>query len=117
MTLELPEEFAKALSKDPRLLEKLTKRAELQDFKDKYNVERASPLKCPACSQYGMTGGSLWIHADDKSLFTCRKCKLTFKIECQTLPTEELIYKMTQIRKGDEEATLWFDKQQQTGGV
>lgn len=107
------EDFLRELSKDPKLLEKLQKRVELDEFRGKYNVERATPFKCPACSQYGMTGGSLWIHKDDKSLFTCRKCKLTFKIECQTLPTEELIYKMRQVIKGEEGAVLWFDKQRE----
>ena len=66
------DEFSKALQKDPKLLEKLLKRAELDEFKEKYNLERATPFKCPACSQWGMTGGSLWIHKDDPNLFTCK---------------------------------------------
>lgn len=104
------EEFAEALQKDPKLLEKLQKRAELDDFKEKYNLERTTPLKCPACSQWGMTGGSLWIHKDDKSLFTCKKCKLTFRIECQTISNEQLIIQIRAVQKGDEEATLKQDK-------
>lgn len=106
----IEEDFAEALKKDPKLLEKLKKSADLQDFKDKFNIERATPLKCPACSQWQISGGSLWIHKDDPTLFTCRKCKLTFRVECITLPTNELIIQMRAIQKGDEQATLNWDK-------
>ena len=95
------EEFSKALQEDPKLMERVKKRAELDDFKEKYNVERASPLKCPACSQWEMSGGSLWgPKRGTTNEFVCRKCKLEFRIECLTTPTPELIIKMRQIQKG-----------------
>jgi len=100
--VEAPEEFTKALQKDPKLLNRLKKKAELDEFKGLHNLERATPLKCPACSQWGMTGGSLWIHKEDRLLFTCRKCKITWRIECQTIPNEELIYQIREVQKGEE---------------
>lgn len=95
------EEFAKILKEDPKLAESFKRRVELDEFKEKYNTVRASPLKCPACSQWGQTGGSLWINKDDPSRFVCRKCKLEWHVECLTLPTQDLIYKMKQIQKGE----------------
>lgn len=92
-------EFAKLLAADPSLIEKLQKRADLDKFREKYNVLRATPLKCPACSQWGQSGGSLWINKDDKSRFVCRKCKLEWIISCQTVSNEELIIKMRKIEK------------------
>lgn len=103
--MEVSKEFLEALQKDPKLRERLQKRADLDEFREKYNVERATPFKCPACSQWGQTGGSLWINKDDKSLFVCRKCKLEWKIECKTIGNEELIYQMRQIQKGEKDET------------
>jgi len=92
-------DFLEAVQNDPKLLEKLQLKTEFDEFKEKYQVERASPLKCPACSQWGQTGGSLWIHKTEKDIFVCRKCKLVWKVECLTLPTQELIIKMKEIQK------------------
>ena len=89
----LAQEFAKLLQ-DPDALARLQKQTSLREFKEKYNVERASPLHCPACSQFGYTGGSLWMNKDDHTKFVCRKCLLEFKVECLTLPNEELIIKI-----------------------
>jgi len=77
------EAFAGELEKNPKLLEQLQRRTELNEFKERYNVEKASPLKCPACSQY-MSSSSLWINKDNHTLFVCRKCKLEWKLECLT---------------------------------
>ncbi len=96
----LPKEFTDALLKDPDLVAKLQRRVELNEFKEQYSVERATPLKCPACSGFQMSGGSLWINKEDRSIFVCRKCKLQWKIECLTLPTNELIIQMKEINKG-----------------
>ena len=113
MEQQLPESFLKALAKDPDLVNKLVRRAKLDDFRKKYNVERASPLKCPACASLMQTPGSLWMHKDDKSLFTCRKCKITYRIETTPISTDELIFNLRKIHKGDEEATLDWDKRLQ----
>lgn len=92
------EEFAELL-KDPKALASLQRTTELQEFKDKYNVARASPLKCPACSQWGMTGGSLWIVKDTTNQFVCRKCKLEWLVECKTISNTELILKIREANK------------------
>ena len=104
------EEFVKALQKDPDLLNKLRARASKEAFYEKYDIERASPFKCPTCAKFLQSPGTLYIHKNDKSLFTCRKCKLTFHIECQTISNEELMWKMRQVGKEDSEDVHWFDK-------
>ena len=104
------QEFLKALQKDPDLASKLKKRAELEEFKEKYNVERATPLKCPACASVLQSPGSLYIDKDDPTRFVCRKCKLIYTIICHTLPNENLIENLRLILKGNEKATLNWDK-------
>ena len=97
------EEFAKMLAADPTLAERIQRKGELAEFKEKYNTVRASPLKCPACSQWGQTGGSLWMDKDDPYRFVCKKCKLEWRLECLTLPNNDLIFKMKQTMKGESE--------------
>jgi len=92
------EEFSKILQ-DKEALEKLQKQVSFQDFKEKYSVERATPLHCPACSQYGYVGGSLWINKEDHTKFVCRKCLLEFKVECLTTPNDELIRKIKEAER------------------
>ena len=75
MTQELPKSFLKALAKDPNLVNKLIKREALDAFKKKYSIDRASPLKCPACASLTQTPGSLWTRKDDKSLFTSESAR------------------------------------------
>ena len=105
------QEFLKALQKDPSLISKLKKRDELEEFKEKYNVERATPLKCPACASILQSPGSLYIDKDDHTLFTCKKCKLQYKIECLTLPNDDLIGNLRLVVKGDKNAKLeWYKK-------
>ena len=96
------EAFTKELAKNPRLLEQLQKKSELEAFKKRYNVERATPLKCPACSQYIVTGGSLWINKDDHLRFVCRKCKLEWILGCQTKDNDTLIEELRKTLKGEE---------------
>ena len=105
------QEFLKALQKDPGLTSKLKKRDELGAFKEKYNVERATPLKCPACASILQSPGSLYIDKDSHTLFVCRKCKLQYRLECLTLPNDDLISNLRLVIKGDEKATLeWYKK-------
>ena len=93
------QEFSEVLSSNPDLLAAIKKRAELEDFKAKYHIDRATPLRCPVCNQYGTSGGSLWQHSDNPHLFTCRKCHLTFSLACTDLPVQELISKLRKISK------------------
>ena len=93
------EEFAKLVS-DPKTLALLRKRAEMDEFKTRYHAVRASPLKCPACSSAGYSGGSLWV-TETKNQFVCRRCKLEWELNCLTVSTDELIFKMRQIEKED----------------
>ena len=104
------EEFLKALQKDPNLPSKLKKREELESFKEKYNVERATPLKCLACAAILQSPGSLYIDKDDPTRFVCRKCKLVYTLICHTLSIEALIANLRSIVKGDEKATLDWTK-------
>jgi transcription elongation factor Elf1 len=104
------EDFAKMLSKNPDLVIQLRKRAELDRFKEKYNVERATPFKCPACAALLQSPGSLWIDKDVKSRFVCKKCHTIYQITSEPLSTDELIYNIRLILKGDEKATLDWDK-------
>ena len=104
------EDFTKALSKDPELLAKLKKKADLDEFKEKYNLERATPFKCPACSALYQSPGSLWIDKDDHSRFVCKKCHTVYKITSEPLSTDRLIKNIRLIQKGDEKATLDWDK-------
>jgi len=99
---EALEAFTKELAKNPKLLEQLQKKSELEDFKERYNVKRATPLKCPACSQYMVTGGSLWINKDDHLKFVCRKCKLEWILGCLTKDNDILIEELRKILKGGE---------------
>ena len=87
------EDFKKALERDPSFLEKLRRRTELAEFKEKYHLLRASPFKCPNCKE-----GTLWI-SKVLNRFTCRKCLLEFDLECISISTEELILKLREIKK------------------
>lgn len=105
--LQLTPEQQEALNKllkNPDLIAKIQKSSELADFKEQYHVVRASPLKCPHCSQWGQVGGSLWIVDGEKDHFVCRKCKLAFIVSCLTLPTNELIIKMREDKKKGQSA-------------
>lgn len=107
------QEFLKALQEDPDLINKLKKQSELSSFKDRYDVERASPLKCPACSNFVQFPGTLWIGKDDTK-FVCRKCKLEWTIICHTVPNAQLIPELKEIAKSGEATLSWYRKIDQT---
>lgn len=96
------EEFVQQLRDDPKLVERLQKQEEFRAFKEKYNTERATPLKCPVCSTFYQWPGSLWIDKDDNTKFVCRKCHLHYTIICHTIPNISLIDELRQIGKGEE---------------
>jgi len=105
------QEFLRALQKDPSLISRLKKREELENFKEKYNVEKTTPLKCPVCASILQYPRSLYIGRNDHTKFVCRKCKLVYTLICHTLPNDELIDNLRSIAKGDKEATLnWYRK-------
>jgi len=91
-------DFADYLAKNPGLIEKFQKEKELAEFKEKYGVKKSTPLKCPACST--MYGGTLWASAEYPKRYTCKKCKLSFYIECLSIPNDKLIEKIREINKG-----------------
>jgi len=97
------EAFRKSLSEDPQFLEKLQRKAEMDEFKSKYNVEKSSPLRCPSCSQYGYSGGALWFNKDNLEVCVCRKCKLEWKLKCLSMSTDEAIEKTRAMIKGETE--------------
>jgi uncharacterized protein YbaR (Trm112 family) len=105
------EDFLKAIQKDPGLIARLQKTEELWEFKKKYNVERASPLKCPACSPFFRFPGTLWVNKDDNTKFVCRKCKLEFTIVCNTVPNSQLLDDLKKMAKGElEKMPDWYPK-------
>ena len=108
------EDFTKALNQDPTLLDKLQKQSELAEFKEKYNTERATPLKCPVCAQFYQYPGSLWINKNDHTKFVCRKCKLEFKLECLTVDNEILISDLRKAAKGELTSINWFEQKEDT---
>lgn len=108
------EEFLKALQEDPSLINRLKKGSGLSDFKERYEVEKASPLKCPVCSALLQSPGTLWYKKEDPTYFVCRKCRLVFTLICHTIQNNELIDKLRQTSK-DEGATLsWYGQEKTT---
>ena len=106
------EDFARALSEDPTLLERLRKQTELRTFKEKYNTERATPLKCPVCAVFYQYPGSLWINKDNPIEFVCRKCHFQFRLECHTVPNEKLIEDLRKAAKGELTSISWFEQKE-----
>lgn len=97
---DVSNEFLEALAKDPKLIEKLQRRAALDEFKTKYGVQRSTSLKCPACTTYLSTGGSLWgPMAETQSQYVCRKCFLVWTITCVTQPIADVIAAIKQLQK------------------
>jgi len=106
------QDFARALSEDPGLLNRLQKQTELADFKEKYNTERATPLKCPVCSVFYQYPGSLWINKDDPTKFVCKKCKLEFSLICNTVDNDILISDLRKAAKGELTSISWFNQKE-----
>lgn len=79
METKFEEEFKKAALADPTLVTKMLKLSGKQEFIEKYNLLRATQLRCPICSQPDLgAGGVLWLARD--GAFTCRRCKETIEI-------------------------------------
>jgi len=89
--IEIPKGLLEKLAKDPKYVEKAQRFVAQADFKEKYNVTKSSGLRCPACNQYGMSGGSLWWNPDYPTRFVCRKCNLVWKITCESANLEDVI--------------------------
>lgn len=102
------EDFAKAIQKDPSLASRLQKTGELTEFKEKYNVDKASGLKCPVCAVFFQFPGSLWLNRNDHTKFVCRKCLLEFVLACLTLPNDTLMGELKTIGKGEQTLPSWM---------
>jgi len=89
--------FANSL-KDPDMVTKLRKQASFAEFKERYGVTHASPLKCPVCSQGGYAGGSLWTGPDQKH-FICRRCLVEIEITFTRISNEEMLIKLKEALK------------------
>lgn len=91
--IEVPADLLAKLAKDPKYIERAQRAVALGDFKDKYEVDHASGLKCPGCTegnQFG--GGSLWgPRRGTDNEYVCRKCLLEWRIDCTSDDVEEVI--------------------------
>jgi len=54
---------------------KLDRQKDLLDFKEQFQVDRASNFHCPWCQ------GPLY-YQEEKKFYVCRECRLKFSIEC-----------------------------------
>lgn len=104
--MEIDRELLEKLAKDPTLIQRAIRSDNLDSFKNEFDVVKSSGLRCPACSQYGQSGGSLWWNPNrygslEKKFpesevildheFVCRKCERVWHIECTTHPIEDVI--------------------------
>ncbi len=91
--IEVPKDLLEKLAKDPKYLEKAQRSYELESFKAKYGVNKASGLGCPFCSKTGQfSSGSLWGPREGTdNEYVCRKCELVWTIVCHTRPIENVI--------------------------
>ena len=90
--MEIPRDIVEKLAKDPEYLQRAIRSEDLDSFKNLYGVSGSSRLRCPACNQYGQSGGSLWGPKEGTTnVYVCRKCELMWQIECLTRPTGEVI--------------------------
>ncbi len=89
--IELPRDIVEKLANDPNYLKRAISSNAREAFKDKFGVSKASGLRCPACSQYGTSGGSLWWNPEVPTYFACRKCERVWTINCLTEPNEDVI--------------------------
>ena len=90
--VSVPRKFLENLARDPDLVKKVIRAGELAEFKEKYGVTRSTGLKCPACSAYFTTGGSLWGPMKDTvGAYVCRKCGTIWHLECVSKPIMDVI--------------------------
>lgn len=90
-------EFSDYLKAHPEEVARLKKRDGMEEFKSKYHVDKASPLKCPACRD--MYGGTLWSSPSHHFRFVCRKCKVAFHIDCTSETLENLLERLKEMSK------------------
>jgi hypothetical protein len=96
----MSEDILARLAKDPEYLTKVLNSSRLAAFKDGYRVERSTGLKCPACSNYFTTGGSLWGPVEGTTdMYVCRKCLLVWQIRCSTRSIDSII---TEVKEAQE---------------
>jgi transposase-like protein len=99
--VEISQEFLSQLIKDPQLINKLKRQDEKEKFLSKYGVKRATPFKCPACTSYLQSGGTLWGPMEGyNDRYVCRKCELVWDVQCVTRPNDDIALKIREIKKG-----------------
>lgn len=92
--------FLEKVQKDPGIVNRTLKQEDLRAFKELYDVTGASGLKCPSCSSYLESPGSLWWNPENPTSFVCRKCHLVFKIECKSYPIEAICEEVKKVTSG-----------------
>ncbi len=98
--IEVPAELLEKLAGDPDYIKKVIRSGVLTDFKQAFEVTRSSGLRCPACSQYGQGGGSLWGPREDApNQFVCYKCHRIWVVECVTQSIDEVIAEVKESKK------------------
>lgn len=90
-------EFSDYLKAHPEEISRLKKRDGMEEFKSKYHVDKASPLRCPACRD--QWGGTLWMSLSNPHRFVCRKCKVAFHIDCTSEILGDLIARLKEASK------------------
>ncbi len=99
--VEVSQEFLDKLLKNPKLLQQLKRKDEKEKFLNTYKVSKATPFKCPACSAYLQSGGTLWGPAEGSdNQYVCRKCMLVWNVRCITEPNDVIASKVREIKKG-----------------
>ena len=99
--IEAPKDLLEKLAKDPKYIERVQKSYELESFKSKYGVSGSSGLRCPACNQYGQSGGSLWGPREGTdNEYVCRKCELVWMLRCLSKSVKEVIREVKGGQKG-----------------
>jgi transposase-like protein len=91
------DDFVNYLKDNPQEINRLRKREGMEEFKAKYHVDKASPLKCPACRD--TYGGTLWTSTSHNFRFVCKKCKVAFHIDCTSESMEDLLKRLKEISK------------------
>lgn len=97
--MEQMEEFMEYLKEHPEEISRLKKREGMEDFKAKFHVDKASPLKCPACRD--QWGGTLWMSTTHPFRFVCRKCKIVLHMSCISETNGDLIARLREANKED----------------
>lgn len=93
-----PKDVLARLTSDPEYVKRVLRSNELDTFKQEFGVVGSSKLRCPACSQFGQSGASLWWNPDNPTRFVCRKCKRVWQINLVESRGETILDVINEIR-------------------